>query len=95
MFFFDRYMSTKKETQNKMRAKKILGAFHRVFMLIVRAILLLIAYLKGPAKVQPPIKDLTLLHSATTLGLKIRTKQVSICLNPLEHRASFVESLAA
>lgn len=36
-----------------------------------------IAILKGPAESQPPIKDLTLLHSATILAFKIRNKQLT------------------
>lgn len=43
----------------------------------MRGIWLLIAFVKGPARSQPPIKDLTLLHSATTLALKIRNKQLT------------------
>lgn len=78
IFFPDRFMPTKKKTRDKMQSKNILNVFHRVFEVIARAIFLLIAYVRGPAAVQPPIKDLTLLHSASTLALKIRTKQVSL-----------------
>ncbi|XP_014468822.1 PREDICTED: fatty-acid amide hydrolase 2 [Dinoponera quadriceps] len=70
-------MSTKKETQNKMQTKQILSVFHRVIELIARGIFLFVAYVKGPAKIQPPIKDLTLLHSASALALKIRSKQLT------------------
>lgn len=38
---------------------------------------MLVAYLSGPGEAQPPIKDLTLLHSATALALKIRNKQLT------------------
>ncbi|XP_032677747.1 fatty-acid amide hydrolase 2-B isoform X2 [Odontomachus brunneus] len=70
-------MLTKKETLNNMRTRQILSVFHRLFELIARGIFLFVAYVRGPAKVQPPIKDLTLLHSASTLALKIRTKQLT------------------
>lgn len=71
-------MSIKEQTRDKMQTRQILNVFHRLLELITRGILLLIAFLKGPAESQPPIKDLTLLHSATTLALKIRNKQVSL-----------------
>lgn len=54
-----------------------IGVFHRLLELITRGIFLLVAFISGPAQTQPPIKDLTLLHSATTLALKIRNKQLS------------------
>lgn len=56
---------------------QILRVIHRLIELIARRIYLFIAFLKGPAKSQPPIKDLTLLCSATTLALKIRNKQIT------------------
>jgi len=60
-----------------MQTRQILGVCHRLLELIVRGISLLIAFVRGPAESQPPIKDLTLLHSVTTLALKIRNRQVS------------------
>ncbi|GAB1868875.1 Fatty-acid amide hydrolase 2 [Camponotus japonicus] len=60
-----------------MQIRQLLNVFHRFLELIARGILLLIAYISGPAESQPPIKDLTLLHSATTLALKIRNKQLT------------------
>lgn len=60
-----------------MQIRQILNVFHRLLELIVRGIFLLIAYISGPAESQPPIKDLTLLHSATTLALKIRNRQLT------------------
>lgn len=72
-------MSTKRKNRNKMHCRgQIFNAVHRLVELIARGIFLLIAYLKGPAQSQPPIKDLTLLHSATTLAFKIRNRQASI-----------------
>lgn len=56
---------------------QLLNVFHRLVELIARGIHLFIAFLKGPAESQPPIKDLTLLHSATTLAFKIRNKQLT------------------
>lgn len=56
---------------------KILSAIHRIIEMVGRGIYLFIAFLKGPAESQPPIKDLTLLHSAATLAFKVRNKQVS------------------
>lgn len=74
-------MSTKHKDQGKMQPKgQILNAIHRLIEFIGKWIYIFIAFLKGPAESQPPIKDLTLLHSATTLALKIRNKQVnSLC----------------
>lgn len=60
-----------------MQTRQILGVCHRLLELIVRGILLLVAFIRGPAESQPPIKDLTLLHSATTLALKIRNRQLT------------------
>ncbi|XP_070156051.1 fatty-acid amide hydrolase 2 [Polyergus mexicanus] len=60
-----------------MQIWQVLNVVHRLVELIVRGTLLLIAYISGPAESQPPIKDLTLLHSATTLALKIRNKQLT------------------
>jgi len=71
-------MSVGEQKRNRMPFQQIIGVCHRLLELIVRRILLLIAYIRGPAHAQPPIRDLTLLHSATTLALKIRNKQVSI-----------------
>ncbi|XP_026823822.1 fatty-acid amide hydrolase 2-B isoform X2 [Ooceraea biroi] len=71
-------MSVEEQTRkNKMRTRQILGVIHRLVEVIARGILLLIAYIRGPAHSQPPIKDLTLLHSATTLALKIRNRQLT------------------
>lgn len=70
-------MSTEKRTTGKMQTGKILNVLHRLLELIVRGILLLVAFISGPAQSQPAIKDLTLLYSATTLALKIRNRQVS------------------
>ncbi|KOC67138.1 Fatty-acid amide hydrolase 2 [Habropoda laboriosa] len=55
----------------------ILNMIHRFIELIARRIFLCIAYLRGPPELQPPIKDLTLLHSATVLAFKIRNKQLT------------------
>lgn len=72
-------MSTKSKNHNRMQSQgQILRVIHRLIELIARRIYLFIAFLKGPAKSQPPIKDLTLLCSATTLALKIRNKQVKL-----------------
>lgn len=70
-------MSIEKQTRGKMQVGKILSVLHRLIELIVRGILLLIAFISGPAQSQPAIKDLTLLHSATTLALKIRNRQLT------------------
>lgn len=56
---------------------QILSVIHRLIELIARGIFLLIAFISGPAQSQPPIRDLTLLHSATTLAFKIRNKQLT------------------
>lgn len=61
-----------------MKAGQILNVFHRLLEFFVRGIFLLVAFISGPAESQPSIKDLTLLHSATTLALKIRNKQVRL-----------------
>ncbi|KYM89280.1 Fatty-acid amide hydrolase 2 [Atta colombica] len=60
-----------------MQIQQILGVCHRLVELIVRGISLLVAFVRGPAQSQPPIKDLTLLHSTTTLALKIRNRQLT------------------
>ncbi|KAG7209534.1 hypothetical protein KM043_015615 [Ampulex compressa] len=56
---------------------QLLGVIHRLIELVARGIFLLVAFIRGPAESQPPIKDLTLLHSATTLALKIRNRQLT------------------
>ncbi|XP_054007170.1 fatty-acid amide hydrolase 2 [Hylaeus anthracinus] len=71
-------MTTKSKSYSRMQSQgKILSVIHRLIEVIARRIYLFIAFLKGPAQSQPPIKDLTLLHSATTLAFKIRNKQLS------------------
>ena len=55
---------------------QITRVVHRLLEFLGRALFLLVAALRGPAESQPPIEDLTLLHSATTLAMKIRNKQV-------------------
>ena len=71
-------MSSIKKNRDKMWfTVKIISVIHRLLEFAVRGILLLVAYLSGPAETQPPIKDLTLLHSATALATKVRNKQVS------------------
>ncbi|KYN07521.1 Fatty-acid amide hydrolase 2 [Cyphomyrmex costatus] len=60
-----------------MQTRQILGVCHRLIELIVRGISLLVAFVRGPAQSQPSIKDLTLLHSTTTLALKIRSRQLT------------------
>ncbi|XP_077268343.1 fatty-acid amide hydrolase 2-B [Temnothorax americanus] len=70
-------MSVEEHTRGRMQTRQILGVFHRMLELIVRGISLLVAFIRGPAKSQPPIKDLTLLYSATTLALKIRNRQLT------------------
>jgi len=75
-------MSVEEQVRNRMQTRQILGVCHRLLEVIVRGISLLVTFIRGPAQSQPPIKDLTLLHSATTLALKIRNRQVStFCLN--------------
>lgn len=59
----------------------ILSAIHRLIELVARGVYMFIAILKGPAESQPPIKDLTLLHSATILAFKIRNKQVGLAFH--------------
>lgn len=71
-------MSIEELTRGRMQTRQILGVCHRLLELIVRGISLLVAFVRGPAESQPPIKDLTLLHSVTTLALKIRNRQVSL-----------------
>lgn len=46
---------------------------HRLFTIFLRAILW---RLKGKGQSMPPIKDLVLLETATSLAIKIRTKKV-------------------
>ncbi|XP_071558118.1 fatty-acid amide hydrolase 2-B [Temnothorax nylanderi] len=70
-------MSVEEHTRGRMQTRQILGVCHRMLELIVRGISLLVAFIRGPAKSQPPIKDLTLLYSATTLALKIRNRQLT------------------
>lgn len=71
-------MSSRRKNEDKMQSRgQIFNAIHRFIELIARGIFLFIAFLKGPAESQPPIKDLTLLHSATTLAFKIRNKQLT------------------
>ena len=72
-------MSIEEQTRGRMQTRQILGVCHRLVELIVRGISLVVAFVRGPAQFQPPIKDLTLLHSTTTLALKIRNRQVSFC----------------
>lgn len=75
-------MSTKHKNQNKMKTQRqVLNAIHRLIEFIARLIYMFIAFLKGPAESQPPIKDLILLHSATTLAFKIRNRQVNLILS--------------
>lgn len=82
-------MSIEEQTGGRMQTRQILGVCHRLLELIVRGISLLVAFVRGPAESQPPIKDLTLLHSATTLALKIRNRQVS--LFTLKFFAEFID----
>ncbi|KAK1133825.1 hypothetical protein K0M31_011612 [Melipona bicolor] len=71
-------MSTKHKDQRKMQSKgQVLNVFHRLVEFFAKRICMFIAFLKGPAESQPPIKDLTLLYNATTLALKIRNKQLT------------------
>lgn len=56
---------------------QIISVIHRFIELVARGVFLLVAFISGPAESQPPINDLTLLHSATTLALKIRKKQLT------------------
>ncbi|KAF7380722.1 hypothetical protein HZH66_014098 [Vespula vulgaris] len=73
-----RKMTTKHKNQKKMSSgRQILSLIHRFIEFIARGIFTLAAYIGGPAESQPPIKDLTLLHNATTLAFKIRNKQLS------------------
>lgn len=75
----------KSNKQRKMRnIVKVVNVFHRLIEFVARGFFLLVAYLRGPAEAQPPIKDLTLMHSATALAIKIRNRQVSgIILNSM------------
>ncbi|XP_033227139.1 fatty-acid amide hydrolase 2-A isoform X2 [Belonocnema kinseyi] len=71
-------MSSKGKPQKRMEVTgKIISVIHRLIEFVVRGLLLLVAYLSGPAESQPPITDLTLLHSATALATKIRNKQLT------------------
>ncbi|OXU26780.1 hypothetical protein TSAR_006488 [Trichomalopsis sarcophagae] len=56
---------------------KVVNVIHRLIEFVARGIFLLVAYLSGPAEAQPPIKDLTLMHSATALAIKIRNRQLT------------------
>lgn len=72
-------MREKEKSGNKsaMWGLKVGNVLHKLFVLLGRCVFLLVAYFSGPPETQPPIKDLTLLHSASALALKIRNKQVS------------------
>ncbi|XP_076386772.1 fatty-acid amide hydrolase 2 isoform X2 [Megachile rotundata] len=70
-------MSSKRKVPIMQSKGQILNAIHRIIELIARKIFLFMAFLRGPAESQPPLKDLTLLHSATTLAFKIRNKQLT------------------
>lgn len=70
-------MTTNHKDKKKMNSgRQILSLIHRFIEFIAKGIFTLAAYIGGPVESQPPIKDLTLLHNATTLALKIRNKQV-------------------
>lgn len=71
-------MSSKRKVHKMQSKGQIMNVIHRIIELIARKIYLFMAFLRGPAETQPPLKDLTLLHSATTLAFKIRNKQVII-----------------
>ncbi|XP_055376958.1 fatty-acid amide hydrolase 2-A [Condylostylus longicornis] len=65
---------TKPIQKNKMSLwRNILQIIYRISLLLVRNILQLYY---GKGKIMPPIKDLTLLESATSLAHKIRTKKL-------------------
>nr|XP_033341813.1 fatty-acid amide hydrolase 2 [Megalopta genalis]XP_033341823.1 fatty-acid amide hydrolase 2 [Megalopta genalis]XP_033341832.1 fatty-acid amide hydrolase 2 [Megalopta genalis]XP_033341838.1 fatty-acid amide hydrolase 2 [Megalopta genalis]XP_033341847.1 fatty-acid amide hydrolase 2 [Megalopta genalis] len=70
-------MSSKTKNPKKMQSRQILNVIHRLLEFTVRHIIKFIALIKGPADHQPPIKDLTLLNSATALACKIRNKQLT------------------
>lgn len=70
-------MSTKHHS--KMQSKRqVLNAIHRVVETMARWMYMFIAFLKGPAECQPPIKDEILLHSAVALASRIRNKLVNL-----------------
>ncbi|XP_058799094.1 fatty-acid amide hydrolase 2 [Phymastichus coffea] len=56
---------------------RVINLVHRLVELIARGFFLLVAYISGPAECQPCITDLTLMHSASALALKIRNRQLS------------------
>ncbi|XP_015173756.1 PREDICTED: fatty-acid amide hydrolase 2 [Polistes dominula] len=71
-------MASKNKNQKKISPQgQILYVIHRLIEFIARCIFSLSAYIRGPKEGQPPINDLTLLHSATTLAFKIRNKQLT------------------
>ncbi|XP_076281890.1 fatty-acid amide hydrolase 2 isoform X1 [Lasioglossum baleicum] len=71
-------MSSKTKNPKTMQNKgQMLSVIHRLLEFIVRQIIKFIAMIKGPADRAPPIKDVTLLNSATVLALKIRNKQLT------------------
>ncbi|XP_029033097.1 fatty-acid amide hydrolase 2 [Osmia bicornis bicornis] len=70
-------MSSKRKVHKMQSRGQIMNVIHRIIELIARKIYLFMAFLRGPAETQPPLKDLTLLHSATTLAFKIRNKQLT------------------
>ncbi|XP_015600482.1 fatty-acid amide hydrolase 2 [Cephus cinctus] len=71
-------MLSKEKNSKKMPVMgQLIRIIHRLVELIARGFFLIIAYISGPAESQPPIKDLTLLHSATALAIKIRNRQLT------------------
>ncbi|OAD58275.1 Fatty-acid amide hydrolase 2 [Eufriesea mexicana] len=54
--------------------RQVLNAVHRLVETMARWMYMFIAFLKGPAECQPPIKDEILLHSAVALASRIRNK---------------------
>lgn len=56
--------------------KTVINILHRIIVLLIRMLCQFIHGEKGQS--MPPIKNLILLDSATTLAFKIRTKKVSL-----------------
>ena len=73
-------MSKKRvDKSDKMKVgSKIIGLIHRIIEVVTRVILLIAAYITGPAESQPPITDLIhTLRSTKTIAIMIREKRVS------------------
>lgn len=67
--------NTKPENWVRKFTKSVTRIVHAFIELVVRCLMQIIY--RGPGDSMPPIKDLVLLESASSLALKIRTKKVS------------------